>query len=372
MAEPRVPGILDALTQLTPLFLGSGKTTGSATKSTQGNSSALAALTNLLTTDALNPSKASSMTSAAQKNAINLMLQQGVPQIAGAERGSGIYNSSQTAQAMSQLEGQTAAAAAKLELDQANTAAQNQTQAATSLGQMSSTITANETSKTAPVIDPVMAALGLGGMMLGNSLLKGKNGIIGDVSALFGSGGQSNTPDFTPVTKPFDLGSMLDIGGFTKTFATDIAGAAKNATYDPVTGGQNTGGGKDVVGALSSVASSTLLDTVGSFIGGLFGGGSSGSSGSSGGGEATTYGSVLCTLMHELGYISDATYAADSRLGERLKVSRPKLIKWYHSWAVPLVAYMRQLSWKATVLISVLRWPVVAFAKCAALYIKGD
>ena len=104
--------MLDAISGLVPLLVGSGKTTksgSSTTKSTStANPAAIQALTQLLTQGT------GANVKGAQQNAINLMLQQGVPSIGANERGTGIYNASQTQQAMSQLLGQTAAASAQI------------------------------------------------------------------------------------------------------------------------------------------------------------------------------------------------------------------------------------------------------------------
>lgn len=297
MATNRGANILDAITQLTPLLAGSGTTKASTTQAKSGNTTAINALVNLLSSDVANPAAAGSVVKGAQKNAIELMLQRGVPQIASAERGSGIFNSSQTQQAISQLEGQTAAAAAQLEVDQANKAAQTTTQASEALNQATGTTTTAVNQKTAPVIDPVMSALGLGGMFLGSQLFK-KGGLL-DFSSDTGLGGAQQTSDFTPVTKTPDLLSSLDLSGFTNSVVSGL----KNATFDSVTGTQNTGGVDDLLGAIGSVATSSIFSGLSNIFSGIFGGGGSSASqsgiGGTSGDTGTTFGCFITTAVCE-------------------------------------------------------------------------
>lgn len=59
------------------------------------------------------------------------------------------------------------------------------------------------------------------------------------------------------------------------------------------------------------------------------------SQGSGGGGK------VLCTMFHELGYISSEVYRADELHGNRVALLEPELIRGYHFWAKPLVKFSR-------------------------------
>jgi hypothetical protein len=136
------------------------------------------------------------------------------------------------------------------------------------LGDMTGTTTVNETQKTDGAIDPMMAALGLGGAFLGNRLLKG---LFSDDE---GTGSSVAAPTgFTPQIKPLDLGSTLNIGGFATNFATDVAQAAKASTTGP--GGQQfTGGGNEFMDALTSTGISTAVSAIGNLLSGLFSGAS--------------------------------------------------------------------------------------------------
>jgi hypothetical protein len=130
-----------------------------------------------------------------------------------------------------------------------------------------------------------------------------------------------------------------------------MAEGLKSATFDPVSGEQRTGGGSEFLGVLQDVASNSLL----SGIGGLFGG-SSGGSGDSG----SSMGTVICTRMHELGYMDDDTYLADSIYGAIIKEFNPELFAWYHSWAIPFVAnWLHGHTLASKLMIQVMR-PVVA------------
>lgn len=53
-------------------------------------------------------------------------------------------------------------------------------------------------------------------------------------------------------------------------------------------------------------------------------------------------GKVLCTLMHELGYLPDEVYASDLREGLRLGKKHPEVVKGYHFWAKPMVRFLKK------------------------------
>ena len=312
--------ILSAIPSLVQLFVGSGKQTG--TKTSTSAKSTSSASTNALTSIL---GQAAPNTNAAVQNAIDLMFRQGMPSIGSAERGSGIYNSSATKENVNQLGATAAAKAAELDLNQQNKATDQKIQAAGTLGQLTATDTTTQTGteKTGAAIDPMMAALGIGGLMLGNKLMKG----FGNDST---SAPAASNIDFTPTVKQPDLSSIFDINF--ESAAGSMAEGLKSSTFDPVTGGQVTGGGSEFLGVLQDVASNSLLSGIGDFFGGLFGG-SSGGSGDSG----SSMGTVICTRMHELGYMDDDTYLADSVYGAIIKAFNPVLFAWYHSWAIPFV-----------------------------------
>lgn len=46
--------------------------------------------------------------------------------------------------------------------------------------------------------------------------------------------------------------------------------------------------------------------------------------------------SVICTRYHELGFLPDDIYRADSEFGLRMLREQPALVLWYWSWAIPL------------------------------------
>jgi hypothetical protein len=339
MALPTNSGssILSAIPSLVQLFIGSGKQTG--TKTTTSAKSASSASTNALTSIL---GQAAPNTNAAVQNAIDLMFRQGMPSIGSAERGSGIYNSSATKENVNQLGATAAAKAAELDLNQQNKATDQKIAAAGTLGQLTATDTMTQTGteQTGAAIDPMMAALGIGGLMLGSKLMKG-----------FGSDSTSapaaSNIDFTPTVKTPDLGSIFDINF--ESAAGSMAEGLKSSTFDPTTGGQVTGGGSEFLGVLQDVASNSLLSGIGDFFGGLFGGSSGGKDGP-----------VICTRIYELGYLDDDTYLVDRLYGYYLQATSPKLVAWYHSWAIPFVAnWLHGRTLASKVVIQVMR-PIVA------------
>lgn len=48
--------------------------------------------------------------------------------------------------------------------------------------------------------------------------------------------------------------------------------------------------------------------------------------------------SVICTRIHQLGYLDDDVFALDSRFGETLLNTQPEIIIGYHAWAKPFVS----------------------------------
>jgi len=299
--------IISAIPSLVQLFAGSGKTTSTSktTSSKTASPDALNALTQILNSQGPSTDKAVS-------NAIDQIFRQSMPSIGAAERGSGIFNSSATKENVNQVAGIAAAKAAELDLAQQNQNTANKLSAAGTLGQLTSstTDTATGTQKTAGQIDPLMAALGIGGAVIGSKLIKG---LTSDASPSLGT-----NIDFTPTFKQPDLSNIFDISF--ESGAGKIAEGLKSATTNPITGEQTTGGGQDFLDVLTSVGSQGLLSGIGSAIGSIF-----------------NSDKVICTRMHELGYIDDATYAIDSIYGYYIQATNPQLVTWYHSWAIPFV-----------------------------------
>lgn len=359
--------ILAAIPALVQLFAGSGKQTQTQTQTTNKNPNSLSvqALTELLGSNAANPDAAGSVVSKATQNAIQQMLLAGVPSIGAAQAGSGIYNASATEQAMNNLLSSTAAKASELEVNQMNQAAQTKAGAATALNEITAnpSATTTATSKQAGAIDPLTGALTLGGLVLGNSLLKGGLkglGIGGDST----TGGATLSPDFTPVIKSPSAVSIFDNLSFGDKFATDIAGALKSSTTGPA-GESITGGFNEFTDALTSVFSQNLFSAALSGLSGLFGGGSSAGSGDSG----TSGGTVICTRMYELGYLTADDWRADAAFGMLVKIAFPQVLAWYHSWAIDFVSqYLHGKSRFSRLLIKVIAYLVKQFtAECKAI-----
>ena len=51
--------------------------------------------------------------------------------------------------------------------------------------------------------------------------------------------------------------------------------------------------------------------------------------------------SVMCSLMHEYGYIDDDVIAIDNLFGKLLYETNPEIIVGYHAWAKPLTKFLR-------------------------------
>jgi hypothetical protein len=52
-------------------------------------------------------------------------------------------------------------------------------------------------------------------------------------------------------------------------------------------------------------------------------------------------GSVICTLMHEYGYLEDDVFHVDTLFGDMIDIESPHITIGYHMWAKPLVAFLR-------------------------------
>lgn len=355
-------GIISALPQLVSLFTGSGKTTSNNSQTTtqakNANPLATQAFTDIISSKGPD-------TSAAVTNAIDLLLRSGLPSIGSAERGSGIFNYSGTREAVNQLSSTAVAKAAEIDLNQQNQNTANKISAANALNESTGTVTTSQSGsgsqQTGAQVDPLMAALTIGGLVGVNKLLKG----FGDESSNSGN----LAPDFTPVVRQQDVGSILDMS--LNNFGSDVASGLKSTVTDPVSGEMRTGGGTDFLDVISNVGLNTGISALFSGIGNaIFGGGSSGSSSSGGG---STFGTVICTRMHELGYLSNEEYAYDILFGMYTQGMYPDLFKWYHSWAVPFVTnWMHGKTIVSRLVIQVLRpivkvWTIAMIARAFQL-----
>jgi hypothetical protein len=52
-------------------------------------------------------------------------------------------------------------------------------------------------------------------------------------------------------------------------------------------------------------------------------------------------GSVICTLMHEYGYLEDDVFVADTLFGDMVDIENPAIAIGYHAWAKPFVNFLR-------------------------------
>jgi hypothetical protein len=51
--------------------------------------------------------------------------------------------------------------------------------------------------------------------------------------------------------------------------------------------------------------------------------------------------SVMCTLMHDFGYLEDDVFNADTLFGHLIADNHPEILIGYHAWAKPLTAFLR-------------------------------
>jgi hypothetical protein len=51
--------------------------------------------------------------------------------------------------------------------------------------------------------------------------------------------------------------------------------------------------------------------------------------------------SVMCTLMHEFGYLEDDVFNADTLFGHLIADNHPEILIGYHAWAKPLTTFLR-------------------------------
>lgn len=351
----RGANILSAISGLAPLVLGSGDSTISSSATKKGGKRGTQALIDLLNSDIANPNKAGDTVKAAQKNAIELLLQAGVPQIGAAERGSGIYNSSQTRQAMDQLLGQTAAAAAKLEVDQANTSAALQGNTAAKLADLTSKTTQSQTTNQAPTIDPIYSALALAaGIGWAN-----KDSIMGIFSDEPGKPKRLSNDSFAPTAGSDFLGTTISapatslfeslMGGFT----TDVAAGLHGKAYDPVTGQFSSGDWDDFTDVLTNVGVNTGVNAL---ISSIFGG-SSGGGGSTGGDDSggISFGTVICTALYKQGLLDAATLADDRLFGQAVLALQPGFYYWYKKHATPISKFLIKNKWACYIIYPLVR-----------------
>jgi hypothetical protein len=58
-------------------------------------------------------------------------------------------------------------------------------------------------------------------------------------------------------------------------------------------------------------------------------------------GKSKGGGTVICTYIHEHGYLDDETFALDVKYGDMLRVTDPEVVIGYQAWAIPLVEKLR-------------------------------
>ncbi len=250
MAELRTDNsaaMLQALTQLIPMFAGSSskqtETTTGGTKTTKRmGDDAIKQLTSLLTSGQYSKEAATADTQASMQALVQSMLESGVPQIAGAQVGTGAYNQSTSKLLMDNLVAKTAAEGAALQQKTiADYAAIQQGLANTlkdakTVEVIPSTSTTVKSSKD-PMIDP-MLALGIGGALWGANKL-GLFDIFGDddESNVVGSG---RTPGINPSASPLAGLNISPTRGLALNQGANL-GSISNVSSTLGSGGVNPG-----------------------------------------------------------------------------------------------------------------------------------
>lgn len=69
-------------------------------------------------------------------------------------------------------------------------------------------------------------------------------------------------------------------------------------------------------------------------------------------------GKLICTRYHELGFMPDAIYQADSEYGERMCRENPALMLWYWSWAEPCVKHLMHGKTLGSQIALIMGWPL--------------
>jgi hypothetical protein len=347
--------LLASIPQLLGIFLGTGTSTGTKTTTKSGSPDATAALKNILGSSG--PS-----TDAAVSNALDLALRAGIPSIGSAERGSGIFNSSATAENMNQVLATALAKAAELNLNQQNTVTGQKLAAAQELNNSTGSTTESSSGKTSGQLPAWgLPATILGGIAL-NSLLSNSGKKQGDLSSSLGTSDLGSAFGFNAPTNSNAFNSLGNT--VLSDFMAPVASAMQNAGVTNLETGVTSGGWNTATDALKSIGMSAAPSLIGSGLNAI-------GDYASQAWSAVTGDKVICTRMHELGYLDTATYEADGAYGVYIATFYPRVLTWYHSWAKPFVAkYMHNTTLGSKVIIQLLRPIVYAWALAMKVHLN--
>ena len=371
MSSENAMSALQLMANFIPMITGSGSTTG--TKTGGLNSTTTGALTGQLNNGTYSSAAATQDTQLAVNNALKTMMQNYAPGILSNGTNAGSYNSSQTQNNMSQLEGNAAAAGGQITANQISAYQQNQASMASVLSQNSGT----SSSQTAP-LDFTKLLMPAAAMMLGGPATTavgkatGLSGIdfskllTGDTSTLPSWLGGTGT-ELASSASTLGTGAGMDLG--TTSLLAPSGEAAASLGADAT--GLLTGGAADT-GLLSAGAggAADLMGMGASAVGGDaaagLAAGAGGDAAAAAGGEAAAGGaaadaaaagggigdflamlpslfsglSVVCTELKDQGKLRKDWWKYglihfNTRYNDDIKRA-------YWLWATPVVAHMKK------------------------------
>ena len=359
MSSENAMSALHLMANFIPMITGSGSTTG--TKTGGLNSATTGALTGQLNNGTYSSGAATQDTQLAVNNALKTMMQNYAPGILSNGTNVGSYNSSQTQNNMSQLEGNAAAAGGKITADQISAYQQNQANMAGVLSQNSSTSSA----QTAP-LDFTKLLMPAAAMMVGGPATTavgkatGLSGIdfskllTGDTSTLPSWLGGTGT-ELASSASTLGTGAGMDLGTTSLLSPSGEAAASLGADATGLlTGGAadtgllsaGAGGAADLMGmgagAVGGDAAAGLAAGAGAeAIGGAVGG----EAAAAGGGElmatlAPLLAWIVCTELKDQGKLRKDWWKYgliyfNTRYNDDVKRA-------YWLWATPVVAHMKK------------------------------
>ena len=360
MSSENAMSALQLMANFIPMITGSGSTTG--TKTGGLNSATTGALTGQLNNGTYSSAAATQDTQLAVNNALKTMMQNYAPGILSNGTNAGSYNSSQTQNNMSQLEGNAAAAGGQITANQISAYQQNQASMASVLSQNSGT----SSSQTAP-LDFTKLLMPAAAMMVGGPAATavgkatGLSGIdfskllTGDTSTLPSWLGGTGT-ELASSASTLGTGAGMDLG--TTSLLAPSGEAAASLGADAT--GLLTGGAADT--GLLSAGAGGAADLMGMGAGaiggdaaaGLAAGAGADAIGAAAGGEAAAGGgdlmavlaplfsglSVVCTELKDQGKLRKDWWKYgliyfNTRYNDDVKRA-------YWLWATPVVAHMKK------------------------------
>ena len=345
---------MNILTNFIPMVTGSGTTT----KTGGLAGSTLGALTGQINNGTYSKAAATADTQGAVNNALKIMMQQYAPSILSQSRGAGSYNSSQTQNDMSQLEGNATAAAADITAKQIAQYQQNQNQLAGILSQNSGT-------QQTGALDFTKLLMPIAGAYLGNKALSAAGNATGlgniDISKLL-TGDTSSLPSWLGGAGIDTAGTVGQSAGALATGADAVGGLPGSAALtSPVAAMDAFQGANLVSGASSLVGADAGLAGLSSGIGADIGGTAAIDAAGAVGADATAaigvdaaagaagFGIadllpilawIICTELKDQGKLRKDWWVTGLRYFNTHYNDDAK--KAYTLWATPVVAHMKK------------------------------